>query len=189
MKLVYGLITLLFATPLYAYTGFDVCNFGQEELDSVICYRPAVLKQTIVKGGIKVTGSLKADDITAQDLLIEGNVDIQNSRITGQVKVTGDFYANNVEFKKGVAVTGTDIVLNHSNVEGLMTITSTIKPPYVQVQCGSVIAGSVLFSDKAGVVQITGDALVQGKVVNGSLEFVKRKCKNEYAPSKEFISH
>jgi hypothetical protein len=177
MRLQYGFIAMLLTNTLYAYTGFGVCNFGKEVVEAVICYSPAVLKQTTIKGDIKVTGSLKADSITARGMIIEGNVDIQNSQINGQVNVTGDFYANNVEFKKGVAVTGTDIVLNNSNVNSLMTITSTIKTPYLQVQCGSVISGSVLFSDKAGVVQITGDALVQGKVVNGSLEFVKRTCK------------
>lgn len=180
MKHVPGLIALILAALIsgaaYAYSGFDVCVFGKETLPSVICYGPTVMKQTIVTGNIRVAGSLQADNVSANNLMIDGPLNIKNSYIKGSVNVTGNFFADHVEFKQGLAIAADDIVLSNSKVNGLMTITSKENNPYLQVQCQSLITGSVLFDGKAGVVQVTGDSLVQGKVVNGSLEFVKRAC-------------
>ncbi|VVC76786.1 hypothetical protein AQUSIP_21130 [Aquicella siphonis] len=167
---------LLVASSAQAYTGFGVCNYGKETIPSVVCYGPTVLKQTTVTGDIKVTGALQAENISARALLIEGSVDLRDSQISGSVNITGSLNADHVEFQKGVAVESDSVILSHTKVNGLMTVTSTQKNPYLQVQCSSVITGSVLFDGKAGVVQVTGDSLVQGKVVNGSLEFVKREC-------------
>jgi cytoskeletal protein CcmA (bactofilin family) len=160
----------------FAYTGYNICNYGNQTIDSVICNSPTVMKDTTVRGDIKVTGSLSAKNINAQNVEVEGNTDISDSKIMGNVQIKGSFSANNVQFQKGVAVESESIMLNHSTVNGLMTITSDQNTPYLQMQCSSVISGSVLFSGKAGIVQITGESLIKGKVVNGSMEFVKRSC-------------
>lgn len=175
-RVILSLFALFLLNSAYAYTGFGVCNYGKETVATVICYGPTVLKQTTVSGNIKVTGSLQAEDISVNDILVEGNVDIKNSAVNGALNVTGSLMSDHVEYKKGIAVNSDQITLNNSKVNGLVTVTSTQKPPYLQVQCNSVVTGSVLFDGKAGVVQITGDSIVQGKVVNGSLEFVKRTC-------------
>lgn len=167
---------LILHNSALAYTGFGVCNYGKETIASVICYGPTVLKQTTVSGNIKVTGSLQAENISVQDIVVEGAVDIKNSQVTGSVNIVGSLMSDHVEYKKGVAVTSDKITLNHSTINGLMTVTSQQNSPYLQVQCSSVITGSVFFDGKAGVVQVTGDSIVKGKVVNGSLEFVKRTC-------------
>jgi hypothetical protein len=171
-----GLIAMLLTSTVYAYTGFGVCNYGNQVVSSVICYKPAVLKQTTINGDIKVTGSLQAFSITVQSMLIEGDVDIEDSRVFGNVSIIGDLFADNVEFKKGIAVTGDSIVLKGTKVNGLVIVTSETETPYLEVQCGSKVKGSVLFNDKAGVIKITDDSIIQGKVVNGSFEFVKAKC-------------
>jgi hypothetical protein len=171
-----GLLTGLMSATSYAYTGFGVCNYGNQTVTSIVCYGPTVLKQTTVNGDIKVTGDLKAENISVRDIVVQGAADISNSEVSGSVNVTGSFTANQVQFQKGVAIQSDSAILSHSKVNGLMTMTSDQSTPYLQVQCGSVVTGSVLFDGKAGVVQITGDSLVQGKVVNGSMEFVKRNC-------------
>lgn len=170
------LFSQLFIQLGHAYEGFGVCNHGKETIPSVVCYSPAVLRQTTVTGGIKVTGSLQAESITARDLTVEGAVSISDSSITGAVNITGTLNADHVVFKQGVAVESDTIALNHSQIGGLLTVTSLTNSPTIQLQCNSVIKGSVLFDGKAGIVQVTNDSSVQGKVVNGSLEFVTRKC-------------
>lgn len=174
----YGLLVLAMFTfnPAFAYSGYGLCNYGKETIASVICYGPTVMKGTTVTGDIKVTGSLQAETISAQALVIEGAATISDAQIDGYVNVTGEFSADHVKFKKGVAITSYDITFNHSTVGGLVTITSPDKTPYVQVQCSSVITGAILFDGKAGVVQLTGDSIVKGKVINGSMEFVERTC-------------
>lgn len=167
---------LFFTASANAYQGFGVCNYGKQKIDSVVCYGPTVMKATTVNGDVKVTGSLQAENLTAKNLLIQGSVDLKNSLIKGSTNATGALHTDHVEFKQGVAVTGNDIVMSTTKVNGMVTVTSQDKSPYLQLQCGSTITGAVLFDGKAGVVQITGDSLVQGKVVNGSMEFVKRDC-------------
>lgn len=176
MKFIILGIFILLLSSAYAYTGFGVCNFGKETVDSVICYGPTVMKQTTVQGNIKVTGSLQAENIAVREVLIEGSAHLLESQVSGAVKVAGPLHADRVEFKKGIAIESNDIILNKTKVNGLVVITSSQKNPYLQLQCGSVITGSVLFDGKAGVVQVTGDSIVQGKVINGSMEFVKRDC-------------
>lgn len=172
-----SLLAILLTDPVYSYTGISVCNHGKETVSTVVCYGPTVLKETTVKGDIKITGSLQADNITADAVVVDGGMEITTADIRGSVNVTGDLNADHVKFHKGVAVTGEEIMLNHTTINGLMMISSTDKNPLLQVQCGSVIKGSVLFEGKAGVIQVSDDSQIQGKVINGSQEFVKRVCK------------
>jgi hypothetical protein len=164
---------------VYAYTGFGVCNYGKESIPSVICYGPTVMKETHVAGDIKVTGSLQAENISTRGIQVEGTVNLSNAQVSGAVNVTGDFSADHVQFAQGVAVTGTQIILSNTKVNGLMTITSDKDSPTLQVLCNSTITGSVLFSGKAGVIQVTDNSSIQGKVVNGSMQFVKYDCRHE----------
>lgn len=176
MRIALLISLFLFSCSANAYQTFGVCNYGKQTIDSVVCYGPTVMKSTIVTGDIKVTGSLQAEDLTAKNLLIQGSVDLKNSLIKGSTNAAGYLHADHVEFKQGIAVTSNDIFLNSVKVNGMVTVTSQDKSPYLQLQCGSTITGAVLFDGKAGVVQVTGDSLVQGKVVNGAMEFVKRDC-------------
>jgi cytoskeletal protein CcmA (bactofilin family) len=178
MRKQYGLLLclLFLMNHSFAYSGYGICNYGKETVSAIVCYGPTVLKGTTVTGDIKVTGSLQAESISAEGLLIEGSATLSDARINSFVNVAGDFSADHVTFKKGVAITSHTIAFNHSTVGGLVTITSAEKTPYVQVQCSTVINGAILFDGKSGVVQITGDSIVKGKVVNGSMEFVERTC-------------
>jgi hypothetical protein len=157
--------------------GSGVCVYGNETVDSVVCYGPTVMKQTIVKGDVKVVGTLRAENISAQHLQVQGNAELRNSVIVQSTKVVGSLLAQNVEFKQGIAVESDRIVLHQSKVNGMVTVTSPVKTPYLQVGCGSVITGAIFFDGKAGVVQMTGDSLVkQDKVSNGAMQHVEDDC-------------
>ncbi len=176
-KWLISLVSMLMISTIYAYSGFGVCNYGREVVSSVVCYSPAVLKQTIVQGDLKITGSLQAEDIVVQSMVVNGNVSLQNSQVNGEVNITGQLQADHVNFQKGVAVVGDMVMLNHSKVNGLMTITSTQDTPTLEVLCSSVITGSVLFDGKPGIIKMTAsDSAVQGKIINGSTIFVEQKC-------------
>ncbi len=170
------LLILLIINPAFAYVGFNVCNHGQETLDTVVCDGPGVLKQTTIKGNVQVSGTLQASEIKANDLKVLGATELSDSSISGEVNITGSLTADQVQFGKGVAVTSDKIILKHTIINGTLIVTSPDTTPYIQVQCGSVIKGSVLFFGKPGVVQVTGDSVVQGKIVNGATEFIKQDC-------------
>jgi len=170
------MILSIASNSLYAYSGFSVCNHGNETLSSVMCDGPSVLKQTQITGDMNIAGTLQADGISVTSMKVIGETRIANATVRGSVNVVGDLSASHVVFSKGIAIQSNNILLNHTTVDGLVIVTSPDKTPYVQIQCGSDVKGSVMFDGKAGVVQITGDSILRGKVVNGSTEFVKRDC-------------
>lgn len=170
------MLNMIALPAISAQKDTGVCVYGNETLDSVVCYGPTVMKQTIVKGDIKVVGTLRAENISARKLQVEGAVEIRNSVISQSTIVAGSLTADTVEFKQGVAIESDSIMLTNSKVNGMITVTSPVKTPYLQVLCGSVVTGAVLFDGKAGVIQTTGDSLVQGNVSNGSRMRVEQKC-------------
>lgn len=172
------LITIVIAglANAYAYTGFDVCNFGNEKVTSVICYGPAVLKDTTVTGDVKVAGPLKASNISAGTMHIAGSATVQGSKILGSADVAGKLYAEKVTFEKGLNVSANAITLRSSIVKGPVVVSSQATKPYLKMECGSVVTGSVTFEGMEGIIQVTDDSMVQGKIINGTLEFVRKKC-------------
>lgn len=171
-KIILAGIAIILGSSAFAYTGFGVCNFGNQSVDAVICNEPTVMKETHVAGDIKVTGALHAENISARGIFVTGSVDIKNSQVSGAVNVTGSFSADNVQFAQGIAITSKEVTLNKSKVNGMVTMTSD-KSPHLYV-CSSEITGSIFFDGAAGVVSVTGDSKI-GKVSNGSLIFVKNE--------------
>lgn len=167
---------MLLASAAHAYTGFGMCNFGKENMSHVVCYGPAVLKGTNVSGDMKVAGPLSADSISAGTITIAGTVKMLNSKVIGEANIVGTLDANNVEFMKNVNITSNSITLSHSKLDGTIKVTEHQSRPQLLIECGTIITGSVIFTDKAGIVQMTDDSSVQGKIVNGSQEFVRKSC-------------
>ena len=176
------LITLTMISVGYAYTGFGICNFGKETVTEVICYGPTVLKETKVTGNVNISGPLKAQDVSLGSMNITGSVDIEASMVTGPVEVTGAFKAQDVKFQKDLSLTAHDMLLRHSTVDGSITVHSSTSKPYLKIECGTAINGSVIFSGMPGVVQITNDSLIRGKLENGEFEFVQKKCPHSSTP-------
>lgn len=169
-------LSVCFVTMVFAYTGYGICNYGGETVPAVVCYGPAVLKGTTVSGDLKVAGPLTADSVTAGSLTITGSAQMINSKVKGAVVITGNFNATNVNFNQTINITSDNIQLHHVKIKGSVMVSSTDSTPYVVIDCGSIISGDVVFSGKAGVIQITDDSIVQGRVHNGAMEFVKHKC-------------
>lgn len=175
-SLVNLVIALLMTQAAYAYEGFGICNHGKETLDNVICYGPTVLKETTVTGDVKVAGPLTAINVTAGSLTINGTCDLQNTKVKGAVEVIGNLNATGVEFQQSVTVQADDIYMSHTRIAGSMTVSALSKNPTITMECGTVIKGSLTFQGKAGVIQITDDSIVVGKITNGSMVFIKKIC-------------
>lgn len=168
---------MILINSAYAITGLNVCNYGKEDVSSVVCNGPTIMKQTTVNGDVNVTGSLQADMIFVKSVIVKGSTQLSNSRVSGSVNIVGDLDADNIAFAQGIAVQSDNIILNHTKVNGLVTITSPDKTPYLQIQCSSEVTGSILFDGKPGVVQITSDdSVIRGKIINGSTEYMTKKC-------------
>lgn len=179
IKLIILFICLsVFHSSLYADAKFDPCNYEKETLSSLICYGPSILTDTTISGDMKVSGSLTAKNISVGAMDIVGNVVIKKSKVNGDAEVKGAFHAYDVDFMKDIQVTSSDIILSHSRIRGSVSIhaANANEKPILHAQCGTIVAGSVNFEDTAGIVEIAGSSAIQGKIINGSIEFVDLDC-------------
>ena len=155
----------------------NVCVYGNETVDSVVCYKPTVLKQMVVKGDVKVVGTLRAENVTLQNLNVEGNAELTNVVVSQTTKIAGSLKATNVQFKQGISVNSDSISLINSTVNGMVTVTSPVNTPYLQVLCGSVIEGAVLFDGRAGVIQVSSNNyLIKGNISQGTKTLIDFEC-------------
>lgn len=167
---------LMVSGAAFAEAGFGICDFADETLPSIICNGPGFLKHTVVKGDIKIAGKMEAHHIEATNIDVTGAVNINNSTVHGDMKVTGNLISNGVKYNKSIVVDGDDVVLRKSTVRGEMTIVSKTSKPRLKLVCSSIIAGAVTFDGLEGLVQVAGGSVVQGKVINGTIEFIEEKC-------------
>ena len=160
-----------------AYSAFGICNYGKENLPSIICSGPSVLVGTIISKDVKIAGELKANKITVgANLNVAGAVQMNDSKIVGPTTIIGSLEAKNVDFQKGIQIEADSITLNHTVVRGSMIITSKINKPYLRLYCSTTITGAVIFDEKEGVIEVSEESIVQGKIVNGTMEFVRKSC-------------
>lgn len=173
----YGALCLMMVClPAFAYEAYGICNHGKENLSTVVCYGPTVLKETTVAGEIKVTGPLRAYDVTSGGVNVVGSVSLEKSMVKGRVVIVGPFSAQQTDFVGDMDMTSNEAVLSQTKVRGSIVLHSSQTEPHLKLQCGTIVTGSVTFADKPGIVEVTDDSIVQGKVVNGDIAFVKMQC-------------
>lgn len=170
---------IAFMSIACADSSFGMCNFGKQTVSEVVCDGPALLKGTTVSGDVKVAGAMRASNVTMRALKIAGSTELDNATVNGTVDVTGKFQANGVDFKQALNLTTDQVLLDNSTVQGSVTITSSSTKPYLKLQCNSTVTGSVTFNGMAGVAQVTEDSIIQGKIINGTMEFVQKQCPNK----------
>src|SRR5947207_3072117 len=138
-------VAVLGVNTSYAQDAFSSCSHGKENLASVICYGPAVLKETTVRGNIKVVGPLTARKVIAHSLQVTGTADLQDMQVAEAVEITGYLQAYDSHFYKGLTIQADNALLNHTIVGGDVEMNSSATKPYFRVQCGSSVNGNITF--------------------------------------------
>lgn len=172
-RLYLAILSLLAANSSIAE---GICNYGKESLAAVICFGPAILSNTAVRGNIKVVGPLTARGVQAKSLQVTGSAEVHNTQIVSMVEITGYLQSYGSHFYSSMTVEGDQMLLDHTIVGGDITMTSNVNKPIITLQCSSSISGNVTFGGVAGVLQVSDDSAMQGKVNNGVLEFIRPKC-------------
>ncbi|MFZ2315224.1 MAG: hypothetical protein WAW86_06165 [Gammaproteobacteria bacterium] len=174
----FALGILSISSAAFAFDPYGVCHLNNETVDSMVCYGPAVLKDATIKGDVKVSGALTGTNINSNAVMSGGAANLKDSTIKGLADINGDLDANHVDFGHGLLVTANHIRLNASSVVGSIVVDiDNEHSPQVYLECGSTVSGNVEFKGKkAGLVQVTDDSLVKGKVINGTMEFVRKIC-------------
>lgn len=172
----YVAILSLFVINSCAADDFGICNYGKQNMAAVICFGPAILDETIVRGNIKVVGPLTARGVQAKSMQVTGSAEVHNTQIASDVEVTGYLQSYGSHFYTSLIIEGDKLLLDHTIIGGGVTMTSNVNKPIITLQCSSSITGDVTFGGVAGVLQVSDDSAMQGKVHNGVLEFIRPKC-------------
>lgn len=169
---------VVFSSVAFAYDPYGVCHLSKETVDKVICDGPAVLTDSTVTGDVKVTGSLTATNLAASASMTAGAATLKNVTVKGLVSINGDLYADHSTFNQNVQATANTTTLNECSVKGSVIINvDNEHAPTVHIECGSLVNGDVEFKGKKpGLVQVTDDSFLKGKVINGTMEFVRQTC-------------
>lgn len=172
------ILGLFICSTAWAYDPYGVCHLSGNTVDKVICDGPAVLVDANVKGNIKVTGTLTATNVITEGELASGAATLKKVTVKGLALIGGDLNAERSTFNQNLQVTANKTRLNGCSVKGSVVIDMNNEyAPSVKVECGSLIDGDVEFKGKKpGLVQVTDDSFLRGKVINGTMEFVRETC-------------
>lgn len=174
-KLKLAFFYLVMMSNAYAVTSFGVCQYGKETVSAIHCYGPTILAETTVKGPTSVVGPLKADNTTMQSMKVVGVANLTHSKVKANVQVTGLLNARHGFFSGDVLIASDRAVLSASQVQGSITVQAKHAHPVIELYCGTRVTGGITFVGLAGVVKKSADSVIQGKVVNGTLETVTGK--------------
>jgi hypothetical protein len=136
----------------------------------------AELDASTVQGKASVAGMLKAHKSILKVVQVAGGADLKKTTIKGDAKIAGSLLAVDSRFERNVDVYSDSIRLKSSEVKGDLLVKSKHEKPVVTLVCGSHVGGSITFSDVAGVVKVSPNSSVSGKINNGITEVVKNNC-------------
>jgi cytoskeletal protein CcmA (bactofilin family) len=170
-----ALVTLVLL-PLSVFATAKSCRFGNSVMANVTCYGPADMNKTTVTKDIQIEGPLNGVNVTLGSMTVDGPVELHESVVNGLVDVNGFMTAHKVDFHGNMAIETGDMTLDHSSVEGSIKMTSNITNQVVNLECGATVSGSIKFIGHPGVVTLTEDSNIQGRVYNGEIRFVDKAC-------------
>lgn len=169
-----------------AWAGYGTCNYGNETVSSVTCYGTATLNGTKVQGKVFVAGELKATNATIGSLEVKGLTTLQGTTVQGTTNVIGNLESTNSNYTGATIVTGKVLAisskfyvstsfisdetkLQSSYVSGPVTMKDDNTTPYLYLTSETKIDGSITFQDRAGVVVLRDNSVINGQVINGQI--------------------
>lgn len=165
---------LVIFSASYAETIYGPCNFSNRAFDDLTCMGPANLNNVTVKDELKVMGLLNAKKSDFNDLDVKGVANITKTTITGNVTVYGPLDMSETIVKDDVVAATTVVNLSRVTLMGNLTVQSDMQQPVVNIS-KSQITKNLVFSKKAGLVNISTDSKISGKIKNGSKQVAKKK--------------
>ncbi len=123
-----------------------------------------------VAGKTKINGKLEAKDSSLQDLNVNGSVTLEKTQVKGAAYINGSLRAKDSSFSKVI-----DIASNNIFLESTTTTDITVRESDSQTQQTialldhSKINGSINFEQGNGIVYVSKDSNITGKVTGGTI--------------------
>lgn len=165
------------------------CGYAKEAIKNLTCYGPTTLKDTTITGQAIIAGDLKASNAILNSLQMTGAAEFNSTQILGEAFIAGWLTASHSAFKNKLNVTADKVTLNASTIEGDVVMTAGEKAPILELSCYSHVEGSVKFVGKSGVVYLSKNSIVHGKIVNGKVLKINsaQKCQRSNVAGPQFF--
>lgn len=145
-------------------------KYGKKVVDSVEENGSIILEGTKVLGLAKVNGSFQAVDSEINSLLINGQVDLNNSLIANKSVINGSLNANNAKFQKNLSIAAQKIVLNMCTVDSLTIreVKGYTGSQIVDLRRGTTVTGPIVFEANNGEIWISPSSNISEAQVSGA---------------------
>jgi len=149
-----------------------IVSYGKETMDSLEGNGFISLDGTQVRGKVSVNGNLKAQNATIGFLVCNGHANLQDCVIFGTSEVKGFMNAAKTEFQAGIIAGTQKIYLTDCATESLTIkdVSWAIGPQSVELKGNTVVKGSIIFESNKGVVYLSDQSRILGKVIGGNVE-------------------
>lgn len=122
-------------------------------------------------GTLNVVGTVRADYLTAGNLHIEGNTNLTNLAVSGDVYIKGSVKISNGNIHQNLFAVSQNLILENLVVENIFILEQPDKDlsgkQKVRLTGNTIVYGNIHFSDGDGIVEISQDAKIFGNVIGG----------------------
>lgn len=156
--------------PMHGSTGSDhygLLSASNQTFSNITLHGPANVEKCMFLGATTLMGMLTASDSVFEELAMSGVCELKNTIISGILSLKGLLRAENSTFNTIEAST-TALTLKNSVVENIIIQASEVTPQYVYLKNNSCVHGNVIFKGGDGIVMVTPDSKVHGKIIGGT---------------------
>lgn len=133
----------------------------------------------LVVSGAYASNMFRNITITDDHKSLVGDVEAQEALCNGSLLITGNLDARDSVFKANITVNGT-VVLSQTHTKSITVINPAVTTTedantnaQVKLHGRTVVDGDIRFEGEEGVVLMSPEAIITGKVVHGSLIILK----------------
>jgi len=133
----------------------------------------ATFQSSTFNGEVMIAAKAEVTDAKFNNQLkIAGKAELINSRMMGQTKIAGVLVAKHSVFEETVSIAAEKAIFSDSKLDKTLIIESKDKTPIVELICGTLVKGDIIFKGKSGIVKTEQPSKINFKVKNGKVESV-----------------
>lgn len=170
LLLLLSLGSAAYANVCSSVPGSVTCGNGS--LDRLSGNGIVTLNSTTVTGPTTVNGVLSAEGANFETLDVNGSADLSNCIVNQSGNIKGALSAQSTKFRSILNVYSSTTKLINTKITTDLHIHHTdSKKQVVYLEKSTEISGNIIFDDRNGVVIISKDSKISGKVVGGKISY------------------
>ena len=147
---------------------------------SISANGPVTMTDTIVEQTAQVNGDLTAEKVTFGSLTVNGKVTLHTVLVKGSTVISGDLSAQKTTFQDTLTISTNTVQLADCHTADLIIDNSgdgIVSPQILHLSEGSIVDGDVTFKAGDGIVRMSPDSKITGKVIGGKVVYTEPAVK------------